>query len=114
MTILKRDQVVLDTMYTSNTSETVSVTWTATMKQGSLLVAANTEVANAAAAANAVKVIDDNTAILRAPAVGDTVLLNVAVRGNVFPLNAVLVYEDGDAAVSSALTGLAATVNIFK
>ena len=114
MTILNRDQVVLDTMYTSNTSETVSVTWTATMKQGSLLVAANTEVAAAVGAATGVKVIDDNTASLGAPTVGDTVLLNVAVRGNVFPLDAVLVYADGAVAVSSALTGLAASVNIFK
>ena len=114
MTILNRDQVVLDTMLTSHTAETVSVTWTATMKQGSLLVAANTEGAAAAGAATAVKVIDDNTEMLQAHTVGDTVLLNVAVRGNVFPLNAVLVYADAATAVSSALTGLAANTNIFK
>ena len=114
MTTLTRDQVVLDTMFTSHTAETVSVTWTATMQQGSLLVAANTEVANAAGAATAVKVIDDNTEMLSTHTVGDTVLLNVAVRGNVFPLDAVLVYADAAIAVSAVLTGLSAATNIFK
>ena len=114
MTTLNRDQVVLDTMFTSHTAETVTVTWAADMVQGSLLTVANASVANAAAAATAVKVIDDNTEMLQSHTVGDTVSLNVAVRGNVFPLDAVLVYADGATAVSSALTGLAASDNIFK
>lgn len=117
MAVSSRPQVVFNEVSTQlNTSDwthdTVTVTWTATMSDGSLLVAANTEAA-LIDAANVVKVIDDPQAFEKGYQVGDTVAVNVAVQGNVFN-TAALSYSDTDTVVASALTGLAAKLNTFK
>ena len=91
--------------------DSVLVTWTATMSDGSLLIAANTEAAEAAAA-TVTKVIDDPQAVV-GNTVGDTVLVNVAVQGNVFHTEA-LSYSDTDTVAPAALTALAAQLNTFR
>ena len=111
MAISNQAQVVLDTMYTGHTADTVSVTWTATMRQGSMLVAANTEAA-IADVATVTKVINDPVEMAKDHTVGDTVLLNVAVRGNVFKTSE-LKFSDAGAAVPASLALLDVT-NIFK
>lgn len=116
MAIIKRPQVVFNEVTTQNstsdwTHDTVLVTWTATMRNGSILNASNVEIA-AIAAADGVKVINDATEMSKDHTVGDTVALNVAVQGCVFN-SAELVYTDG-AAVPANLTGLAAKLNTFK
>ena len=90
MAIIKRPQVVFNQVSTQTSTsdwshETVLITWTATMRDGSILDAANAEIA---------------------------VSVSVAVRGCVFN-SAELVYTDG-AAVPANLTGLAANLNTFK
>tara|TARA_R110002153_G_scaffold53726_2_gene149555 strand:+ start:3650 stop:4003 length:354 start_codon:yes stop_codon:yes gene_type:complete len=117
MPVNSRQQVVFNEVSTQlNTSDwthdTVLVTWTATMGNGSLLVAANTEAAEAAAA-TVVKAIDDPSVDDKGYEVGDTVAVNVAVQGNVFN-TAALSYSDTDTVVASALTALAAKLNTFK
>lgn len=89
--------------------ETVSVTKTDTMTHGSMLIAANTEAA-ISAVADVTKVIDDPSIDL--VATGDTALVSVAVRGNVFN-TASLTFSDAGAAVPAALTGMADS-NIYK
>ena len=116
MTIIKRPQVVFNQVSTQTSTsdwshETVLVTWTATMRDGSILNAANAEIA-AAAAADGVKVIDSGPEMSKVHAVGDVVSLSAAVRGCVFN-SAELVYTDA-AAVPANLTGLAANLNTFK
>lgn len=95
------------------THDSVEVTVTATMKQGSLLIADGTEAA-AADAANVVGAIDDLTFRRHRDEleVGDVVLASVAKRGLVLN-TAALVYTDGaiDAAGKAALA--AAGMNKF-
>lgn len=116
MPVNSRPQVVFNEvttqLHTSDwTHDTVLVTWTATMRDGSILDSSNVEIA-AAGAANGVKVIDDPVEVYKDHEVGDTVALNVAVRGNVFN-SSTLVYTDG-AAVPANLTALAAQLNTFE
>ncbi len=111
MAISNENQIVLDTMYTGHTSDTVSVTWTATMRQGSMLLANNTEAA-VADVATVAKVINDPVEMSKSHNVGDTVLVNVAVRGSVFQTSE-LKYSDAGTAVPASLALLAQT-NIFK
>ena len=91
-------QVVLNAVKTDLagfTHETVDVTWTATMKNGSIVNASGVEIA-AAAYATAAGVIDDLTArnLDGAVGTGDTISVSVAKRGCVFN-DAVVTYTDG-------------------
>ena len=117
MAVNSRPQVVLNEVTTQTTTsdwtnDTVLVTWTATMSNGSLLIADNTEAAEAAAA-TVVKVINDPTVEAAGYEVGDTVSVNVAVQGCVFN-TAALSYSDTNTVTASALTALAAQLNTFK
>lgn len=94
------------------THATENVVWTATMSHGSLLIADNTEAAEAAAA-TVVKVIDDPSIIDNDFTVGDTIQVNVATNGNVFNTGA-LSYSDTDTVTATALTALLAQLNTFK
>lgn len=94
------------------THDSVVVTKTATMKHGSMLVAANTEAAIADVAL-VTGVIDDPMVDFEGVAVGDTVYVSVAKRGCVFATSA-LKYSDAGAAVPASLTLLASAQNIFK
>ena len=117
MPVNSRPQVVFNEVATQlNTSdfthETVNVVWTATMSNGSLLIANNTEAA-VAAAATVVKVIDEGAVENKGYLVGATIAVNVATKGNVFNTSA-LSYSDTDTVTASALTALAAKLNTFK
>ena len=90
--------------------ETVQVTKTATMANGSALVAANTEAAIANVALVA-KVIDDPA--IDAVATGDTALVSVAVRGNIFNVAAIN-YSDAGAFVPASATLLNSQLNVYK
>ena len=94
------------------THDTVTVTWTATMKNGSLLVAAGTEAA-IADAANVVGVIDDLTArnLSGSLTVGDTLDVAVAKRGCVFNQDKT-VFTDG-AITAAAIAALEVKMNTF-
>jgi hypothetical protein len=87
------------------THDTVQITWTATMKNGSILDAAGVELA-VAAAATSVMVLDDLTArnLDDSLTVGDTLEVSVARRGCVLNED-VCVFTDGaiDAAGKTAL-----------
>lgn len=90
--------------------ETVEVTKTATMKNGSALVAANTEAAIASVATVA-KVIDDPA--IDNVAEGESVLVSAAVRGCIFNTAAVK-FSDAGALVPAAATLLNAQLNTYK
>ncbi len=90
--------------------ETVTVTKTATMANGSALVAANTEAAIANVALVA-KVIDDPSIDL--VATGSTALVSVAVRGNIFN-TAAISYSDAGAFVPASATLLNTQMNVYK
>tara|TARA_R110002153_G_scaffold267599_1_gene431831 strand:+ start:102 stop:452 length:351 start_codon:yes stop_codon:yes gene_type:complete len=116
MTILSRPQIVFNEVTTETTTsdwtnDTVTVVWTATMQNGSILDDSNVEIA-ALGAANGTKVINDASEAYKDHQVGDTVAINVAVQGCVFNSSA-LTYSDG-AAVPANLTALAAKLNTFK
>lgn len=93
--------------------DTVEVTYTATMKQGSIVDADGVELATADAA-NAVGVINDefikNWAATEA-SVGDTLKVSVAKRGAIFNESA-LVFTDG-AIDDAGKAALAAGMNKF-
>lgn len=117
MAVYERKQVVLNNLtgeFTTDdiTNDTVLVTWTATMAHGSLLDASDAEV-DLAGIANAVKVVNTPAIDLQGYEVGDTVALNVAVRGCVFNVDALLT-SDRDVVTAAALTGLAGSMNTFK
>lgn len=85
---LSKFQVVLNAVSSELpgfTHDVQQVTWTATMKNGSILDAAGAELA-VAAAANSVMVIDDLTArdLSKTLEVGDTLDVSVAKRGVVY------------------------------
>ena len=92
------------------THETLSVTKTATMANGSALVAAGTEAALADVAL-VTQVIDDPA--IDAVADGDTALVSVAVRGCIFNTDAIN-YSDAGAFVPANATLLNAALNIYK
>jgi hypothetical protein len=98
------------------THDTVQVTWTATMKNGSLLVADGTEAA-AADAADVVGVIDDLTArnLAGELEVDDVLEVAVAKRGCVFNEDKV-VFTDGaiNATAKAALEGNMNTFSTVK
>lgn len=112
---LSAHQVVLNAVSSELagfTHDVQQVTWTATMKNGSILDAAGAELA-IAAAANSVMVIDDLTArnlegILE---VGDTLDIAVAKRGVVYNED-VTVFTDG-AIDATGKTALEAFTNKF-
>ena len=92
------------------THETLSVTKTATMTNGSALVAAGTEAAIASVAL-VTQVIDDPAVELLAT--GETGLVSVAVRGCIFN-TAAINYSDAGAFVPAGATLLNAALNIYK
>ena len=92
------------------THETLSVTKTATMANGSALVAAGTEAAIASVAL-VTQVIDDPAVELLED--GATGLVSVAVRGNIFN-TAAINYSDAGAFVPAGATLLNAALNIYK
>ncbi len=118
MTTFTRPQVVANSLQGQGTTDDmthteVALTVTASMVQGSLLVAAGTEVAAAANAADAVFVIDDLGFHEGNYAVGAVVTTRVAER-NCKLILANLQYADGATPASGAiLTGLVAKNNIF-
>jgi hypothetical protein len=112
---LGAEQIVLNAIVTDLsgfTHDDVAVTWTATMKNGSIINAAGVELA-LAGAAGAVGVIDDLTVRNYGEdlVVGDTLTVAVAKRGCTFK-EANVVFTDGavDAAGKAAL---AAQLNQF-
>lgn len=112
---LSKFQVVLNEVQSELagfTHDVQQVTWTATMKNGSILDAAGAEIA-AAAAANGVMVIDDLTArnLDEALEVGDTLDVSVAKRSVVYNED-VVVFTDG-AIDATGKTALAAFNNKF-
>ena len=117
MAVSNRKQVVFNNvtgeLTTSDiTHDTEIVTMTATMAHGSLLDASNVEV-DLAGIANAVKVIDFASFDTKGYEVGDSVAVNVAVRGCVFNVDALLTSDRG-VVTAAALTGLAGDLNTFK
>lgn len=112
---LGASQIVLNAVTSdlpSFTHDDVAVTWTATMKNGSIVNAAGVEVA-VADAATAAGVIDDLTVRDYGDtlAVGDSLVVAVAKRGCVFK-EANLKFTD--AAINAAgKTALAAQLNQF-
>jgi len=117
MAFSNRKQVVFNTvageLTTSDiTHDTEIVTMTATMAHGSLLDASNVEV-DLAGIANAVKVIDFASFDTKGFEVGDSIATNVAVRGCVFNVDALLTSDRG-VVTAAALTGLAGDLNTFK
>jgi hypothetical protein len=92
------------------THETLTVTKTATMFNGSALVAAGTEAAIANVAL-VTQVIDDPA--IDIVATGDTALVAVAVRGCIFN-TAAINYSDAGAFVPASATLLNAALNIYK
>ena len=112
-----KDEIVtlggVDSTSGGYTHDSVLVTVTATMQQGSLLVADGTEAATADAA-NVVGAIDDLTFRRHRDelAVGDQVLASVAKRG--LTLNeTVLKYTDGDIDAAGKTALAAAGLNKF-
>ncbi len=112
MATFKIEQVVLDKLFKTATHETRSVTVTATMSNGSALVAANTEAA-IAAVADVTQVIDEPNWDDQGHAVGAVVDVNVAVRGCVFDTS-VIHFSDAGALVPASATALIAQTNVFK
>lgn len=117
MPVNSRPQVVFNEVSTQlNTSDwthaTLSVTWTATMQDGSMLGADALEEA-VAAAATVTQVIDDPSINEKNYQVGDTVALNVAIRGNVFN-TAAMHFSDSDTITPANLTALVVQLNTFK
>lgn len=117
MPVNSRPQVVFNEVSTQlNTSDwthdTVLVTWTATMQDGSMLGADLVEEA-VAAAATVTMVIDDPSVTEKNNQVGDTVAVNVATQGNVFN-TAALHFSDSDTITPANLTALLAQLNTFK
>lgn len=109
MTTSNRYQVVLNKVVTDvsgsgYTHKTLNITKTATMKNGSLLIAAGTEAA-IAGAANVVFVIDSPE--VDSLAVGATLAVSVAHR-NVVLNTGVLKFSDGTVANTALLTSLKA------
>ena len=102
----------LSTEYSNKgfTHETLSVTKTATMFNGSALVAAGTEAAIASVAL-VTQIIDDPSVELLET--GETGLVAVAVRGNIFN-TAAINYSDAGAFVPASATLMLAELNIFK
>lgn len=117
MAVNSRPQVVLNEVSTQLktsdwTHDTVLVTWTATMQDGSMLGADLLEEA-VAAAATVTMVIDDPSITEKGYGVGDTVAVNVATQGNVFNTSA-LHFSDSDVITPANLTALNAQLNTFK
>lgn len=109
-------QVVLNSVQSDLggfTHDKVQVTWTATMKNGSILDAAGAELA-VAAAANSVMVIDDLTArnLDGTLAVSDVLEVSVARRSVVFNQD-VTVFTDG-AIDATGIAALEAFNNKFR
>lgn len=92
------------------THESITVAKTATMANGSALVAAGTEAA-IADVADVTGVIDDPAIELADE--GDSVLVAVATRGCIFNTDAIS-FSDAGALVPSAATILNTALNIFK
>lgn len=117
MTVNYRPQVVFNEVATQlNTSDwshdTVLITWTATMKDGSMLGADLLEEA-VADAATVTMVVDDPSITEKGYLVGATVAVNVATQGNVFN-KAALHFSDSDTITPANLTALVAQLNTFK
>lgn len=112
MTTRKLEQVVLDKLFKTATHETVSVTVTATMSNGSLLGADFVEEAIADVATAAV-VIDEPNWDDQGHAIGAVVDVNVAVRGCVIDAS-VCHFSDAGALVPASATALLASTNVFK
>lgn len=117
MPVSSRQQVVFNEVSTQMdtsdwTHNTVLVTWTATMQNGSMLGADLLEEA-VAAAATVTMVIDDATETGKSPGVGDVVALTVATQGNVFN-TAAMHFSDSDTITPANLTALLAQLNTFK
>lgn len=117
MPVNSRPQVVFNEvttqLHTSDwTHDTILVTWTATMQDGSMLGADLLEEA-VAAAATVTMVIDDPSITEKGYEVADVVAVNVAVRGNVFN-TAAMHFSDSDVITPANLTALAANLNTFK
>ena len=113
---LGAQQIVLNAIVTDLagfTHDDVNVTWTATMKNGSLVNASGVEVA-IADAATAVGVIDDLTVRDYGDdlVVGDTLTVAVAKRGCTFK-EANLKYIAGETINAAGKTALAAQLNQF-
>lgn len=113
---LSNHQIVLNKVVSEApgfTHDTVDVTWTATMKNGSMLVAAGTEAA-VLDAANVVGVIDDHTVrdLASNLEVGDTLSVSVAKRGCTFNDDKV-VFSNG-AINAAARTALEGQMNTFS
>lgn len=112
MPIRKLEQVVLDKLFKTATHETVSVTVTATMSNGSILGADFLEEAIADVATGTM-IIDEPNWDDKAYAIGDVVDVNVAVRGCVIDAS-VAHFSDAGALVPAAATALLAATNVFK
>lgn len=111
MPIFKIDQVVKDKLFLTATHETQSVTVTATMSNGSALVAAGTEAA-IAGVADVTMVIDEPNWDDKEFVVGEVIDVNVAVRGCVFAPS-VIHFSDAGAFVPANATALIAQMNTF-
>ncbi len=105
------EQLVKDTLFTSNTHQTETVVVTATMAHGSALVAANTEAA-VADVALVTSIIDMPTYADEGFTVGDTITVNVAKRGCVVD-ESVVNYSDAGAFVGANAVLFTANQNLY-